>query len=243
MTKIDFIEKTNIASCSIHDRLMLVIYFIVSKESVEPSFKYILKKYVDFGFSSPNSTRFRKILSKSKKVIRGKVDNTYRLSIITYQELKLEYPFKLVSSEAKSNNYSILPPELYMNTRGFIKSISNQINSSYENCIFDGCSVLMRRLLEMLLVISYRKHGIDNFIIDPSNNSLKSLSYIISYTTSNKIFNLSKLSYSTIDIFRELGNLSAHRIEYNCRKSEIDKVKLNYRVLIEELLYKSTLLK
>jgi hypothetical protein len=50
---------------------------------------------------------------------------------------------------------------------------------------------------------------------------------------------LSKASKDVLDEFRVLGNFSAHKIIYNCRREEIKKVAREYRAAIEELLYKS----
>lgn len=48
---------------------------------------------------------------------------------------------------------------------------------------------------------------------------------------------LSKEVLSVLDRFRMLGNLSAHKIQYNAKKAYIDEVITLYRVAIEELLY------
>ena len=46
-----------------------------------------------------------------------------------------------------------------------------------------------------------------------------------------------KQLYIKFDRFRMLGNLSAHKIQYNAKKAYIDEVITLYRVAIEELLY------
>ena len=66
---------------------------------------------------------------------------------------------------------TILPPVLYEKTRGFIESLAKQINRSYEENIFDGCAVLMRRLEEVaLLIMSYEHSKIELAIKDASGN-------------------------------------------------------------------------
>ncbi len=39
------------------------------------------------------------------------------------------------------------------------------------------------------------------------------------------------------------GNYAAHRIEYNTTKKDLDEIKVKYRVILEELYYKSGLKK
>ena len=71
----------------------------------------------------------------------------------------------------------------------------------------------------------------------------KNLSFIINDILQNKRFSLSKEVLSVLDKFRMLGNLSAHKIQYNAKKIYIDEIKILYRVTIEELLYLSEIKK
>ena len=65
----------------------------------------------------------------------------------------------------------------------------------------------------------------------------------INSTLSNKPFNLHKDSEEIIDTFRVLGNFAAHKIQYTTKRKDIDNVKLRYRLLVQELLYISEILK
>ena len=96
----------------------------------------------------------------------------------------------------------------------------------------------MRRLIEILLILSYRHHSIETQIEDPTGG-FKSLSKIIGDAKTNKTLGLSKPTKECIDEFRILGNFSAHRIEYNCKRGDIEKIRLDYRATVEELLYKA----
>jgi hypothetical protein len=149
--------------------------------------------------------------------------------------MSIKFPFVEIASEEIHTNDTILPHSLIESTRGYIETLGKQINASYNNNIFDGCAVLMRRLLEILLIHSYEECGKLNEISE--NDGLRNLSYIINYTTSNKPFRLAKESLETLDDFRQLGNFSAHKIQYNARRKDIENIKLKYRVTIEELLY------
>lgn len=57
---------------------------------------------------------------------------------------------------------------IYDNVHTNIQRICKQINASYENNLFDCAAVLMRRLLESLLVLSYQKNDIEADIMDLS---------------------------------------------------------------------------
>ena len=126
---------------------------------------------------------------------------------------------------------------LYENTRGFISKLAIQINISYDQKIADACAVLMRRMIEILLILSYRAQSRENEIKEPGSDQFKNLTSIVNYTISNKVLNIQKDTAEVLHDFRELGNFSAHGIQYNCRIEEISKIKRSYRFAVEDLLY------
>ncbi len=235
----NFVKKTDFAEKGELDKtLLLGFYYHTFESKDEFSIAEVCQKLGSLGFSQPNKSRLDKNVSTSKKFVKGKSKSFHKLHYNSIKQLEKKYAFLAVESEEIITSNDVLPESLYKGTRGFIEKLALQINASYENNIPDGCAVLMRRLLEVLLVLGYQHVGRESDIKD-SNGDLKNLSSIINFTVSNKVFSLSKDSYTCIDTFRKLGNFSAHRIQYNCKKSEIEKVKMEFRVLIEELFYKS----
>jgi len=137
----------------------------------------------------------------------------------------------------------IIPFEIYKETRGHIERIADQINKSFHFGIYDGCLVLMRRLVETLLILAYRAHNIELDILDENNNHLK-LSKIIDKATNNKILALTKNAKQSLKPFALGGNLSAHNIYFCARLSDFNPhFRLEFRSLIEELLNKANILK
>jgi hypothetical protein len=57
------------------------------------------------------------------------------------------------------------------------------------------------------------------------------------------MLNLSRNSKKSIETIRELGNFSAHKISYTCRREYIEQKVSEYRALVEELLHKSGIVK
>ncbi len=191
--------------------------------------------------SEYNVTHIKNDLRKSKNIIKGIKKNSYKPTRSCTEELNKKFEFLITKSEEVITSNTILPDSLYNETRGYIKNLSKQINACYENNIFDGCSVLMRRLLEILLIHSYEKSGRINDIRE--DEGYKNLSFIINHLSSNKPFDLSKEVRNNIDDFRVLGNFAVHKIQFNCKRQDIDNIKLTYRLTIEELLYASGILK
>ena len=54
---------------------------------------------------------------------------------------------------------SVLPLELFSNTRGYIEKVVSQINGSYDSGFYDCCAVMCRRLGETLIIEAYENQG------------------------------------------------------------------------------------
>jgi len=134
---------------------------------------------------------------------------------------------------------TVLPDALFSSLPVNVQSLCKQINASYENNLFDCTAVIMRRLLESLLVLSYQKAGIEEEIMN--GNHHVTLDKIIKNAEQNKILALSSNTKKDMTLFKDLGNYSAHKIWYNCTRGDIKPHILKYRVIIEELMYKSGL--
>lgn len=146
------------------------------------------------------------------------------------------------SDEKITENQTILPEKLYRNTRNYIEQLAKQINASYENNLFDCTAVMMRRLMEVLIILMFQNEQIENKILDKQGNNYVNLEKMIKIANSEPLFKLSKNTQQDMEVFRELGNLSAHKIWYNSTKKDIEILILRYRAMIEELLYKSKII-
>lgn len=136
-------------------------------------------------------------------------------------------------------NETIIPNDMFNCISTNFQSLYKQINASYENNLYDCTAVLMRRLLESLLVLSYQNAGIESEIMDKNNSYHISLDGIIKNAMQNNVLALSANTKKDLSLFKDLGNYSAHKIWYNCTQQDIKPHIMEYRVIIEELLYKS----
>ncbi len=100
----------------------------------------------------------------------------------------------------------------------------------------------MRKLIEILLIHTYQYLELESVILQP-NNKYKDLSHIIADAVSNNKIGLTKDTKDCLDVFRELGNFSAHKAFYNTKRHDIKNNAMAYRAAVEELLYKSGLKK
>jgi hypothetical protein len=138
-------------------------------------------------------------------------------------------------------NESIIAESIFEDTPRYAQSLCKQINASYENNLFDCTTVMMRRLLEILLILAYQKAGIEQDIMDKNGAYHIVLDKIIKNAEQNQTLLLSRNTKKDMMLFKDLGNYSAHKIWYNCTQKDIEPHIQKFRAIIEELLYKSGL--
>lgn len=188
----------------------------------------------------PNTSRLADNLKGSRDTVSGSKPGLFRLHHTYLKQMEAQYPQLAENTQEVMDYGTILPPSLYENTRGYIEKLAKQINRSYEEKIFDGCAVLMRRVEEVLLIMSYEHLGIAAAIKDGNGNYFL-LERIVNNAETNSTLNLSRNSKTSIETFRELGNYSAHKITYTCKREYIKEKIDEYRALVDELLHKSGL--
>lgn len=235
----DFLKLTGLAAANELEKVRLLAFFYHKTKNLhEFKFENVLEWFQSLHFHSPNASRLKLKISNSRSFVKGKEQNTWKLFAVDLDELQEKFPGLVSDSEEILSIDTILPSSLYQNTRGFIESLSKQINASYEYNLFDGCAVLMRRLMEVLLILTYENLNIESAIKD-GNGSYCMLEKIISDAKTNAAIKLSRNAKEALEEFRTLGNFSAHKIYFNCRRADLKNITMNYRATIEELLYKS----
>lgn len=240
----DFSRKCGLVDKTENEKAYyLAFYNFKQNDKLEFNIKEVGLWFHELHFAVPNLARLRKKLIDSRKVISAGNDQL-KLHALTLRDLELldllEVPR---SEEAKSSSYIILDPSLYSKTRGYLEKLAEQINVCYENNAFDGAAVLMRRFMEVLLILSYEHLAISKSIKDTTTGDYFLLELIIKDAKINRTLNLSRNSKSFLDTFRKLGNFSAHKVTFNTLRSDIYPNILDFRSLVEELMYKAGLRK
>ncbi len=152
---------------------------------------------------------------------------------------------KLLNEDLRTNNpppedtgHSNEQPVIYMSLvkgkRGYIEKLSHQINGSYENGWYDGCAVMIRRLIETLIIecfeskkISHKiKNGTDDFVY---------LSDLITATLSEGSWNIGRNAKKSLKALKDIGDKSAHSRRFIAQRRDIDKVMADIRNVVQEL--------
>jgi hypothetical protein len=235
----EFAEKCGLSSLGEVQKSCHLAFYHLKREAVTEFSASDAARWLDFfSLPKPNTSRLAGKLKQSGDTVAGTRQGLFRLHHNYLKVMDAKYLSLSEKSQVVEDHGTILPESLYGNTRGYIENLAKQINRSYEENIFDGCAVLMRRLEEVLLVLSYEHLGIQATIKDGSDNYFL-LERIVSDAANNPKLGLSRNSKKDMDTFRELGNYSAHKVTYTCKREFIKEKIDAYRALVDELLHKA----
>jgi hypothetical protein len=137
---------------------------------------------------------------------------------------------------------SILPRELFENTRGYIEKVVSQINGSYDHGFYDGCAVMCRRLGETLIIELYEAQGRAKEIKGADDNFLM-LNGLLGVLNKDSTIHLGRNAKRGLDGLKDLGDRSAHNRRFNARQPDIDAIRSDLRTAAEELLHLANLTK
>lgn len=155
------------------------------------------------------------------------------------RRIQAEAPIRYVppSEGTRPRSQNILPRALAKNTRGYIEKVVDQINGCYEKGWFDGCAVMMRRLLETLIIECYEAHGIADKIKDPRTHDFLYLADLVGHILQEPAWNLGRNTKRALPGLKLVGDQSAHSRRYNAHREDIDALVPDFRTACQELLY------
>ena len=245
MDLLTYLEKTSFNTKNESERAKLACFYAYKKtQQTLFSMPEIAELLVSCGCNRPNLSRLKDSLLKGK----------YKAFVVSKQERnKVEFIPAILAmanrdygnlwndTETIDSSSEIIDEDKFCGKRMFLTRLIKQINSSYKNNCFDACAVLMRRLFEILLVMSFQYHHIDDLIKDSTGNGYVMLERIVAIAQNDQTLKLSR-NKTHYDTFRQVGNFSAHSITYTAGAKDIDDIKLDYRAMLEELYNKSGLI-
>jgi len=241
---LDFIDLTNLSTRTEAERAKLLCFYQYKKSGeCQFTMTMISDLMQQCGNNAPNTSRLSERLRKGKDRIfipvkgeKGK----FEFIPAVLQRLEKEYSSMWDDTETIVSDSELIAETKFCGKRKYLDKLITQINNSYSNNCYDACAVLMRRLFEVLLVLSYQNFGIDNEIKDAAGRGYIMLDGIVKKAKDSPVLKLSRIK-NEFDTFRMVGNFSAHNITYTAGKKDIDDIKLNYRVMLEELYNKAGL--
>jgi len=165
--------------------------------------------------------------SKGKNIRFIKKENGYTL--------EREYE-NLLSKKLKeykptySGDY--IPKNLFENTRDYIEVISTEALIAYDQGLYNSTLVMIRRILETFIIEIFERDKQDNLIKNKKGNFfyLKDL-----WKTLLKEYNIGRSSKDSFKRIKKFADLSAHNRRYLATKRDLDELKDDIRIVVEEL--------
>jgi hypothetical protein len=133
----------------------------------------------------------------------------------------------------------VLPLAVVKDTRSFLEKIVTQANGCYERQWYDACSVMIRKLAELLIIAVYDNKGVAADIKD--GDSFLQLSKLIGHIkTKQNVWHLGRDTCPCLDEMKKVGDRAAHTRNYIATKADVDAVlNKGLRTAIEDLLHHS----
>lgn len=236
MKQIDFKKAVELEDQKQIDQAMLICYYH-HKETGESQFepKGVQTLFSDFGFNAINVSRVKKALIEKHKMrtIKG-MQSTLEFIPTILQELESRYSSLWNDTETIESNSELIDESKFCGKRGYLDKLVKQINHTYSHNCFDACAVLLRRLFEILLVLTYQNTG-NEAAISKSDGTHFMLEAIVKDAVQNKDLGIPARISKNFDAFREVGNNSAHSITYTAGQKDITDIQRDYRVMMEDL--------
>ena len=129
---------------------------------------------------------------------------------------------------------------LVKDTRSYVERTVHQINGSYEHGWYDACAVMIRRLIETLIIETFEAHQIADKIKNPNGHFLF-LGDLINHTLGESSWNLARGTRSSLRNLKQVADQSAHSRRFIAHRQDIDKLKVDLRTAVQELLFLSKL--
>ena len=159
-----------------------------------------------------------------------------RIKFLLASEIAPEFADKMPHSPTDK----LFPLELVADTRDYIVRIAEQACGAYDQKWFDASAVMIRRLLETLIIECFEKHQISEKIKTP-DGSFFFLRDLISHLLQEKIWNIGRNVRTALPKMKDIGDQSAHSRRFTARQGDIDNLKSEVRITIEELVHLSGL--
>jgi len=140
----------------------------------------------------------------------------------------------ITTSPTHTPTDDLFPLELVRETRGYIERIAEQACGAYDQSWYDASAVMVRRLLEILIIESFESHNLTAKIKKPDGTFFY-LQDLVTYTLSESSWTIGRNVRKALPNLKDIGNQSAHGRRYIARKTDLDNVKRDLRLTIEEL--------
>ena len=180
-------------------------------------------------YSNISSYLSRNSSGKNAIFIKGKCG--YKLHRHAKEKLASELQ-DIIKVPATDN---LIPLSIFENTPYYIIANAQQMCQCYDSGFYDATLVLMRKLMEILIIECFERHGVDKDIKNENGVFYYLSDLTIKFVTSQH-WNISRNLKGNIDKIKKYGDLSAHNRRFLAKRKDIDDMKNELRQVVQEII-------
>ncbi len=166
MQILDFIEKTDLSKQNECEKAKLLCFYHYKETGTTVfSMTLISELMINSGYNAPNTSRLKdKLTSGKNKAFLKSKGNAPTIEFVPaiFQSLEKTIGAFWTDTTTIESCSELLDETKFCGYRNYLDRLIYQINHSYASNCYDAAAVLMRRLFEVLLILSYQYLGIDN---------------------------------------------------------------------------------
>ena len=154
-----------------------------------------------------------------------------RLKALARDTRELRQPPEIGAASATE---SVLPLSVVRGTRGYLQTITHQINGSYEQGWYDACAVMMRKVIEVLIIELFEGRGLAARIQTHTGDFMQ-LDALIGKVTGEPTWNLSRTTKRALPDIKKVADNAAHGRRFAAHRGDIDRLRVGFRAAVQEL--------
>lgn len=215
------------------EAIALLWFYRQTQAFEERSASELSADFRDENFTAPNPSRLGNALRRNRRTVAGRRRGTFQVNARYLDELEVAYGNLLTNTPARAASPLVLPEDFGRGTR-HLEQLVIEINGTYERGYYDGCAVMLRRILESLIIsVFLSRRQADMIRVDGNFLSLEAL--ILKVLTFDQI-HLARDARRIMGQIKEVGDVAAHSRNYLTKQQDIDDIKLGARRVLDELL-------
>lgn len=138
-----------------------------------------------------------------------------------------------------ASGHRVLAHTITLRTKNYIERTAEQMNECYERGCYDACLVMMRRLVETLVIECFESKGIANRAKKDGHFMMLSdlVEELLKVDAEPGLWNLNRKCKEALPKIKKKADMSAHARTFNARRQDIDELKEDLRIVVEDLVH------
>ena len=136
----------------------------------------------------------------------------------------------------KNTSNTLFPLEILNNSRGYIVNIGHQASECYNSELYDACLVMVIKLLETLIIECFERYSVEEKIKGKDNHYYYLNDLINKFLIEDK-WSINRNTSKSLPKIKSLGDLSAHNRRFSAKRGDIDNIRIDLRIIIEDLIH------